>query len=647
MRSERRFYAGPAAVDAPSGGGPSLPPLGEVDERLHRYVCAVEAGGAPERELESVAAGLDPASSALLRERVAKFHRLGVLLDRRDAPSLAGRLLAGRYRLVREIGRGGMGAVYEAVDVQLERHVAVKLLLEAASFNEVSRRLFLREAVLLARIQHTNVASVHELSRDGELEFIVMDLVAGRDLAQVLRRVSQAQADSGGRPRDSRSMAHAIDEPLPPGATDLCRGTWFEAAARVTLEVARTLEAAHAAGVIHRDLKPQNVMLRGGGTPVILDFGLAGVRQEEGEARTRGLFGTVSYLAPEQASGGEMGTEPRTDVYQVGVMLYELLTLRRAFGGGSTAEVLHRIGHGEFRRPRAIDRGIPFDLEAICLRAMELRPAARYANMTELREDLERFLGGDELPFAARGGWLASAARSSRYVLRRRRVQTAAAAALLVGALGGWAMYRAFAPPSAVEFRATRFREGDANPYSVVPQFDDVRNRDILGVVVEAAEPRYVYALSIFGERDPPTWVAPLPVQAVPEGAGTSPDGWCQLVEPGAARRLNCARIDDPKGPFEGLWVFAPKEPQPQLAEWMSELQRYAAEGKGQVAFETATRLLREGPPPTRGGPVRTTASERAALEALLAPGQAQGEVEWPLKDIPRYVVAFRVVKPN
>jgi len=625
-------------------------PADEVDERLQRYVCAVESGGRPQREFESAAAGLDPPSSRRLRERVDEFHRLGALLDRRDGDSLAGRLLAGRYRLLHEIGRGGMGAVYEAVDVRLERRVAVKLLLEAAALNDESRRMFLREAVLVARLQHPNLVSVHELAREGELEFIVMDLVAGRDLAHVLRQVRQALDAAGGReagrPRDAGLLAEAIERPVPAGAPDLLQGSWFEAAARVALEIARTMEAAHAAGVIHRDLKPQNVLLRGGGAPVILDFGLAGVRQDGGEARTRGLFGTVSYLAPEQASEGEMGAEPRTDVYQAGLVLYELLTLQRAFPGDSAAQVLGLIGRGEFRRPRALDRGIPFELEAICLRAMELRPAARYASMTELREDLERYLGGREPPLAARGGAIASATRAVRYGLRRRRVQAVAASALLAGAVGGWLAFQWLFPPSILpaELRAYRYRPATGE-LLVAPAFDSVRKDDILGVAVETGRPCTLYALSVFGQRDPPTWVAPMK----PQLAAATPaptDSWGLLV-PEGRQQVHCTEITSASAdiPYEGLWVFASAEPNPRLDDWMSELARLADAQSGApgIPLARARQLLVDGPPVLRGAAVQVSGDERAALARLVSSAAASDQVDWPLEGLMRYVVAYRV----
>jgi len=264
--------------------------------------------------------------------------------------------------------------------------------------------------------------------------------------------------------------------------------------------------------------------------------------------------------------------------------------------------------------------------------------------MTALREDLERYVGGRELPHAARGGRIASAARSARYRLRRRRVRVVAAGALLAGAAGAWAVSHWLFPPPAVPFdlRAYRYRSA-SNELRHAPAFDTVRRGDILGVSLDADGPQYVYALSVYGQRDPPTWVAAMQPELA-GGATERPDGWGLLV-PDGQQRVDCTRLETTSAdvPYEGLWVFASAEPQPRLAEWLAELQRLASAGATGVPLARARELLLEGPPALRGSTVRVSAEERAAMANLCSTPAVANAADWPLEGVVRYVVAYRV----
>jgi hypothetical protein len=570
-----------------------------------------------------------------------------------------GMLLKRRYRLLREIGSGGMGRVFEAEDGQLERRVAVKVLttIRAESFDP--EQFFAQEALLLAKLQHPNIVVVHEFGNEGDTTFIVMDLVEGAAVSDVLERVASGLADrEAGPPRQGRLLNEAIELPLPAGRASLIDGdSWFRTAARIVLDVTRTIEEAHGKGVIHRDIKPHNILLRGDGSPVILDFGLAGTLDLAQGAVARGLFGTAAYLAPEQATTSRVGADRRTDVYQLGLLLYEFLTLRRAFPGDDVSGLLSRISHGQFERPRAIDRGIPFELEAICLKAMELDPARRYETATALREDLQRYVEGSGLPLAARGGVLAAGARTARYWVRRHKPLTAVALTLAAALLSILiVVWSAPVPPAVVT--AYRYRE-NASPKDRVlfaPAFDTVRPGDVLGVRVNADEPQWVYVLSAFGARHPPTFVAPMVTRELvldgssaaarpdPAAAGGGELEWGRRVAPGVT--VNCTEIQPSSaaGSYEGLWIFTSKTKRADLEVWMRRLSEQARQAPEQaVPLERAMSMLDEAPLTSRGGIVQMTDAQLAREAEALDAAALVGDVDWPFRDLDRTEVFFRV----
>jgi serine/threonine-protein kinase len=295
-----------------------------------------------------------------------------------------GMRLDGRYEIRRELGRGGMGVVYVAFDRELEREVAVKVLrlqpgTEASDWTE----LFRREARTLARLNSRNIVTIHDAHR-GRRSYIVMDLVRGRDLLWILEEARQQRAELGPRSAaSSEPLRRAIGRRTGGDhAEQLGERTHARTVARIGRLMALTLEHAHGAGVIHRDLKPQNVMLVPGGEPVLLDFGLASWGQEGSE---EGFRGTPEYMAPEQIESMRAGSDPRTDVYQLGLVLYEMLSLRRAYPRKSREELwplFERIQKGQ-RDP--LPSGVPRGLAAIVEKAMERDPARRYQTMRARR----------------------------------------------------------------------------------------------------------------------------------------------------------------------------------------------------------------------------------------------------------------------
>ncbi|HEX9942030.1 MAG TPA: protein kinase [Thermoanaerobaculia bacterium] len=302
-----------------------------------------------------------------------------------------------RYRVEHLLGAGGMGTVYKAFDPTLGRWVALKFLHR----NDAAQTgRFLREARAQARIGHPNVCQVHEVGEVEGRPYIAMQYIEGRSLAE-------------------------LTEELP-----------LDIKVRLVRDVARAVHAAHRTGLIHRDLKPGNILLAreesGALHPYVVDFGLAREQDETGLSRTGIISGTPAYISPEQAQGHSL--DRRTDVYSLGIVLYELLAGRTPFSGGNVARLLVQLVQQDPKPLRQVDPRIPEDLETIVAKCLEKDPARRYESARDLAEDLDRFLDGE--PIRARpAGW----AYRTRKRLRKHRALTlvSAAAVLALVVLGG------------------------------------------------------------------------------------------------------------------------------------------------------------------------------------------------------------------
>jgi tetratricopeptide (TPR) repeat protein len=304
----------------------------------------------------------------------------------------------GEYRVVREIGRGGMGVVYEAEQVSLGRRVALKVLPFAAALDARQLARFKNEAQAAAHLQHQNIVPVYGVGCERGVHYYAMQLVEGRSLAALIdelrRRAGPADPEATG-PFAPAPAAADTAGPLA-GAPSTQRSTrapaYFRSVAQLGVQAAEALEHAHQLGVIHRDVKPANLMVDGRGNLWITDFGLAQVQSDTRLTLTGDLVGTLRYMSPEQALAQRVGVDHRTDVYSLGATLYELLTLEPVFAGRDRQELLRQIALDEPRLPRRLNRAIPADLETIVLRALEKGPAQRYATAQELADDLERWL---------------------------------------------------------------------------------------------------------------------------------------------------------------------------------------------------------------------------------------------------------------
>jgi serine/threonine-protein kinase len=278
----------------------------------------------------------------------------------------------GKYELLGEIGRGGMGVVYKARHKELDRVVAIKMILAShlATPEQVDR--FYAEARAAARIDSPLIVGIHDVGQTHGQHYFAMDYVAGPSLANVIG-----------------------EGPIQPIV-----------AARYLFSVARAVAGLHGEGIVHRDLKPSNILLDQDGLPRVTDFGLAKMLQAEGGVtRTGAIVGTPSYMAPEQAAGKGGDVGPLSDVYSLGAILYELLTGRPPFSGGSPLDTLVQVLEGEPPRPRRLRPAIPRELELICLKCLEKDPKSRYQSATALADDLDRFLRGEQVEARRTGVW--------------------------------------------------------------------------------------------------------------------------------------------------------------------------------------------------------------------------------------------------
>jgi formylglycine-generating enzyme required for sulfatase activity/tetratricopeptide (TPR) repeat protein len=326
------------------------------------------------------------------------------------------------YEVLGELGRGGMGVVYRARHLALNRVVALKMVLAGAHTGAEGLARFRSEARAVARLQHPHIVQIHEVGESGGLPFFALEFCAGGSLDKTIQ----------GSPR------------LP------------QEAARLVEALARAMHAAHERQVIHRDLKPANVLLVEDCTPKITDFGLAKLLDERQKTQTGALLGTPSYMAPEQTTGSNPEVGPATDVYALGAILYELLTGRPPFRAASDYETLLLVVQGEPVPPRRLYPKVARDLEAICLKCLEKKPAKRYASALALAEDLRRFQAGERIMARPAG-------RMEQVVKWAKRKPAAAGlcgvlltAVLAAGAVWAWLVEQAAERRAEAVIRAER-----------------------------------------------------------------------------------------------------------------------------------------------------------------------------------------------
>lgn len=287
------------------------------------------------------------------------------------------------YRFLRPIGHGGLGVVWLARQESLGRMVAIKLLNERVLHLAESRERFRREAQAVAKLQHPNIVRLFDSGVSGDLPYLVFEYIQGINLAEDIE--TRATAKEAGSARQQETTGS-----LRGGRLEID----FEKVARLTRKVADALDHAHGLGVIHRDVKPHNILLHGGGEPYLLDFGIAQAEDQATITGKNSRLGTPAYMSPEQVTALRVEVDHRTDVFSLGVVLYELLCGQRPFHANTAEAVMHAIVDREPRRLRQINPRVPRDLETICIGALEKNKERRYGTAAALRDDLDRFLGG-------------------------------------------------------------------------------------------------------------------------------------------------------------------------------------------------------------------------------------------------------------
>ena len=421
---------------------------------LEEYLADLEQGAAQDHEA-LLAAHPDLADD--LRPYLDSLRMLyGATRDLRTARVTATELQCdaaetidrqiGDYRIIREIGRGGMGIVYEAHQKSLNRQVALKVLPFAAVLDQRQIARFRNEAQAAAQLHHPHIVPVYAVGQEQGVYYYAMQYVAGQTLAAIIsecvdssplwiseNRAAPISAESSARfEKESGDKSPHSKETRPLAALSTLRSTrpndFFRTVARLGKEAAEALQHAHEFGIIHRDIKPSNLLIDEEGKLWVTDFGLARIQSGSNVTLTGDVVGTLRYMSPEQASGQSALVDLRSDVYSLGVTLYELLTQRPAFPGDDRQDVLRRISEQEPIAPRRLHPNVPIDLETIVLSAMAKSRDERYGTARALADDLERFLAGK--PTYARRPNLAD--RAAKWARRHRPLVLLGACALVL-----------------------------------------------------------------------------------------------------------------------------------------------------------------------------------------------------------------------
>lgn len=399
-----------------SASAESLSP--EMQQRLvdvlEKYVEEIERGFAPDAD---ALIAEHPDLAEPLRAHLANLrllYQLGAPTplaadDRSSAPDFSQKQL-GDYRLLREVGRGGMGLVYEAVQISLDRRVAIKVLPFAAVLDQKQIERFKTEARAAAQLHHPNIVPVFSVGCERGVHYYAMQYVEGQSLDVAIRELRHGMPPEGihGAPTDAERLSTVAQTGVPASRAGFARcdrrsallfdsyrtPSYPRAVAQLGIQVAEALHYAHEYGIIHRDVKPSNLLLDGQGKVWITDFGLARFQADARVTMTGDVVGTLRYMSPEQAAGRSGAIDERTDVYSLGITLYELLTLRDAFEGTDGQDLTRRILHDAPLAPRRVSPSIPLDLETIVLKAISKSREHRYDTARQLADDLRRFLEG-------------------------------------------------------------------------------------------------------------------------------------------------------------------------------------------------------------------------------------------------------------
>ncbi|MBL8692477.1 MAG: serine/threonine protein kinase [Planctomycetes bacterium] len=382
-----------------------------------------DAAVAAAREGQRADVGRLVAMRPELREEIESALELAERVLVRRAPRIP--QIRG-YVIEREIGRGSMGTVYLAQQQSLGgRRVALKVLTGSAALSRRARERFLAEAAALAKVRHRNVVSVYDVVEETDACAYAMEWVEGCTLSQIMDRLRRSQLAS-----PMEAVAHWLAAGTAPSAA--LPGSWVAFVCKTGIEIGRALGEVHRAGLVHRDVKPSNILLRSDGTALLSDFGLVRDRESSMHTQSGAFVGTASYAAPEQLRGESDSIDARSDVYSLAALLYEAAGGGLPYGNGSPMEILKRMESSDAPQLRARAPAVPRDLETVIAKAMEFQKSERMASADELADDLERILRLEPV----RAKVASPAMRLVKWARRRRSVVSAMAAGLAIAAIG-------------------------------------------------------------------------------------------------------------------------------------------------------------------------------------------------------------------
>ncbi len=382
-----------------------------------------------------------------LQGLASRFHSAEPMSDGGAEEARARRI--GDFEIVREIGRGGMGVVYEAHQISLARRVALKILPFAAMLDARQVARFKNEAQAAAQLYHPNIVPVHAVGVERGVHFYAMKFIEGQPLDHAIRELARAR---GYRDGTTESLAGEGSDGIGADTTisypghassgesvlSVERSRYLPTVIRIGIQAAEALHAAHEFGIVHRDIKPSNLLLDADVHLWVTDYGLARCQSDVTLTRSGDLIGTLRYMSPEQATGQTALVDLRSDIYSLGATLYELLTLRPAFGGDDAQNLIRRISQEEPKSLRQLCPDVPLDLQTVIAKAMSKQSADRYATASAFADDLRRVLEGK--PTVARPPTLVDRAvkwtrRHTRLVLATTAGSVVAAAVLVAGML--------------------------------------------------------------------------------------------------------------------------------------------------------------------------------------------------------------------
>ena len=397
-----------------------------IAELMEAYVAALQRGEAPDRDA-LLAKHADLADELRMALTALDFiSRASVECEEGSADVRA----LGDFRIRREIGRGGMGVVYEAEQLSLGRKVALKVLAFAAVLDSRHLQRFKNEAQAAAHLHHTHIVPVYSVGSDRGVHYYAMQYIRGLTVAQMIDEMRTREG------RDGTAAAQgAASSPTLAAVTagqDSRSAGYCRSVARLGIQAAEALDHAHRQGVVHRDVKPANLIIDAEGHLWITDFGLASFTNNPGLTMTGDMVGTIRYMSPEQALAKRAPIDHRTDTYSLGVTLYELLTLEVAFPGEEAHRVIQAIALNEPRSARGVNSAVPAELETILRKAMAKSPDERYETAQGLADDLRRFL--EHKPIHAKRPGLVK--RTQKWVRRHGTLVWSGVAALVVVAAG-------------------------------------------------------------------------------------------------------------------------------------------------------------------------------------------------------------------